>query len=424
MMQRTRLARVATVAVAIAFAASWRGASATEIVFLNFDGDPFFEDITVDHPTGWLDEFTGSAFDLTGSGGLVLKSKISTLVSLWIAQDYAPFDITFTTTRPDQTVFTPFKTWGVDDTAYTYKTDPNDPSLLHDDARLYGKADAGLGVARTWAGSFALHATNQPYDGEGPGVISDPALSVLGDFDDPAIARVARAIANNAAHEIAHLYGVPHTTPLASSLMSSQDEGVMSTLDKIFLTDEREILFAELGARDGAPVLRGPGVEMNSGSPVSIVQTVDPVHEPVESDYEHRLAFDYWFRTTSGMLTVSLGGVDLLEFVAPATLLDDFTRHRIVVDASLLDAGPVDLVFTLDETVPGEQASIWIDNVALDGLQNGSFSTQLTSWDAVVPTAGSVNLIDSNPVPEPPTLLALAAALGLFAARGTGKRQG
>jgi hypothetical protein len=78
-------------------------------------------------------------------------------------------------------VFTPFKTWGMDDTAYTFKTDPNDPSLLHDDV---------------------------------------------------------------------HLYGVPHTTSLASSLMSSQSEDMMSTLDKIFLTDEREILFAELGACD------------------------------------------------------------------------------------------------------------------------------------------------------------------------------
>jgi hypothetical protein len=249
-------------------------AKATTYVLMDFDGDALFPSLTFQAPTAGLGGFTGSAFGLTGAERDDVVNQIMTLV----AQDYAAYDISFVT---DTTGLSSWYTWGVDDTAYVFSQflpnpgvyDPINPNApcpggaYGDCFRLYGKALGGSAMfpndaagnniinptyARTWAGSFALGAGS-----------ADPSQNSLFGASTTA---VAQALANSAAHEIAHLFGVGHPASCGVScqstdLMFAAIESVESTNNKTFSAGDQAILLAALGAAvqnpgggDGEPV--------------------------------------------------------------------------------------------------------------------------------------------------------------------------
>ena len=243
---KTRILKAVSFAfITCAAVVPW-SAHGTAIVFTNFDGDANatfdFPNITVDHDTGplgtGLADFTGSAFGISSTTDTQsLENKILSLVQA----DYAAFDVTFTTTQPVGTPGTDFKVWGIDDTAYTFQ------NVSPEDSRLFGKAD-GIpgGFARTWAGSFSLDGVTNPYGGT---VVSSPEL----DITTHTIDEIAQALANNAAHEIAHLFGVVHEgldagmASQPSNLMQTDIESVMASTNKFFSSQANQQLLLAVG---------------------------------------------------------------------------------------------------------------------------------------------------------------------------------
>lgn len=255
------------IAIAVCLVLNAR-ASATTSVLMDFDGDALFPSITFGAPTAGLAAFTGSAFAAGGFSAADLaavKTNILTLVSA----DYAAYDISFVTSTAG---LASWYTWGIDDTAFVgpnvFKTlagsydpiDPNSPcpAANVDCFRLFGKkgnlpgdldrAGNPIGFptyARTWAGSFAL--------GAGSADPSSPSLF------GGTVGAISQALANSAAHEISHLFGVGHPAACAApcfDLMWVNTEEFESTRNKSFTAADQAILLAALGAANEGP---GPG---------------------------------------------------------------------------------------------------------------------------------------------------------------------
>lgn len=248
-----------TVAAALVLLAA-APAKATTYVLMDFDGDALFPSLTYQANTAGLAGFTGSAFGLSAADRDAVVASIMTLV----AADYAAYDISFVT---DTTGLSSWYTWGIDDSAYVFSQflpnpgvyDPINPyaacpgGAYGDCFRLYGKAIGGSAAfpndaagnsivnptyARTWAGSFALGAGT-----------ADPSSPSLFGASNTAI---AQALANSAAHEIAHLFGVGHPSSCATGfscfdLMWASTEGVESTNNKSFSSGDAAILLSALG---------------------------------------------------------------------------------------------------------------------------------------------------------------------------------
>jgi hypothetical protein len=219
--------------------------SLATVVFLNFDGDAStsfnFPNITVTHDTGplgtGLSDFTGSAFGYSTAAD---EAALEAGILAKIQADYAPYNVQFVTSEP---IVGPFKTWGIDDTAYTFQ----DFSPFPEGDRLFGKVDSLNGsFARTWAGSFALDGITNPYGGT---AMSNPIL----DMTTHTIAEIVQALANNAAHEIAHLFGALHEGSDAGgpaqfgNLMDTNNEGIMASFDKTFSNTAHQTLLNALG---------------------------------------------------------------------------------------------------------------------------------------------------------------------------------
>jgi FG-GAP repeat protein/PEP-CTERM motif-containing protein len=98
-------------------------------------------------------------------------------------------------------------------------------------------------------------------------------------------------------------------------------------------------------------------VEMATGSPVTISQSVDT------PGMAFWLEFDYEFTETDGFLTLSLAGQELDTLLAPATLVEGWTTYSLLVDASeLIALTDATLTLTLDSATVGR---ILLDNVAM-----------------------------------------------------------
>lgn len=223
---------VAVAALLVSLAARPVGAVT---VFMNFEGDAAFPSITLSNPSGGLADFTGSAFGSTANEA-ALEARILALV----LADFAPYssNLTFTTTRPAGTVGTDFFYYGIDDSAFTFDSIVGNGQQ---DARLFGRVNnpgpiaAEAIYARTWAGSFALTGSNGPFGGTNQAT-SNPVLN----FGAHTVNEIAQALANNAAHEIAHLFGVGHEgldaglPSVVTSLMQTDIESRMISNNKVF----------------------------------------------------------------------------------------------------------------------------------------------------------------------------------------------
>jgi len=234
-----------TVALALFVSLRSSGAGATNFVYMAFDGAPSFPSITVTHPTAGLADFTGSAFGITNpTDTSYLEGAIQSLVQT----DYAAYDITFVTTEP---IVGPYDVWGIDDSAYTFS---DSCGMTTECQRLFGKASAS-GYARTWAGSLSLDGSTNPYGGS---ATSSPEL----DITTHTLDQIAQAMANNAAHEIAHLFGVAHEGLDAGNpsqtwnLMETNVESTMASTNKYFSTAANSTLLSSLGCN---PAFQGCG---------------------------------------------------------------------------------------------------------------------------------------------------------------------
>lgn len=148
-------------------------------------------------------------------------------------------------------------------------------------------------------------------------------------------------------------------------------------------------------------------LRMTTGSSVAVRQNVDLPSEPFALRLDHR------FATTTGTLTVRLGGMVLGSASAPGALAEGLQRSVFPVEGALLGQSGVPLELELD----GATGSIVeADNVFAPGLANGTFeSGDLTGWDSVLPGGGSLTV-----VPAPGSLagaLASLLALGVLRAR-------
>jgi hypothetical protein len=222
------------------------------VVFMNFDGDAAFPSVTVSHNTAGLAAFTGSAF---GSTNLAAhEAAIESAMLSLVAADYAPYNVSFSTTRPAGTIGVDYVEYGIDDSAFTFSSQVNGTT---EDNRLFGKVDGVPGMyARTWAGSFALNGSNGPYGGTNQST-SVPPLSFANNTD----AQIAQALANSAAHEIAHLFGALHEgldaglPSVPQCLMQTDIESIMISTNKVFCGPSNAQLLSFLGPAitNGAP---------------------------------------------------------------------------------------------------------------------------------------------------------------------------
>ncbi|MFQ5914937.1 MAG: hypothetical protein ACE5JS_17350 [Nitrospinota bacterium] len=109
-------------------------------------------------------------------------------------------------------------------------------------------------------------------------------------------------------------------------------------------------------------------------SPSSISQTVDTPSTPTDVKFIRR------FETTTGLLRVTLGGVELGTIPAPPSVTTAFQPASFPVPGSLLNMTGLPLKFEIDGPAG---STVLLDNIQFPGLSNGNFATEdLSSWTA------------------------------------------
>lgn len=291
------------------------GEKAQIYILLDFDGDPNFPSITWQHQTPGLNPFTGSILGLPVNKLAALKERIIELIK----EDYAEFSNVHFVTSTEGLSF--WYTWGIDDMTYVYYYDPdpadgNNPDwatpILRDQPchepngfqcyRTYGKAGPCLNIneqdrfgvpiyhplfARTFAGSFSI-----PNSGPNP---SFPPLiygDSYGSMGLPSInvENLAQALANNASHEIAHLFRLVHPPELCgpdciNDLMIQPEELWMARNNMRFVYPAGlEQLRKTLTEATTADFLE-PNNDMTTASTISAQQLTLTLHDPFDEDF-------------------------------------------------------------------------------------------------------------------------------------------
>ena len=128
--------------------------------------------------------------------------------------------------------------------------------------------------------------------------------------------------------------------------------------------------------------------QLVTGSPVSLVQGINTPSEPFV------LFFDYKFETTTGQLTVSLGGTQIGTVTAPDPSLNAFVTKAFHIDGNLLDQTNLELEFELEGPAG---STVLLGNITLPpscGLTNGDFEDELDGWELSVSGTGSVVVVE------------------------------
>ena len=145
---------------------------------------------------------------------------------------------------------------------------------------------------------------------------------------------------------------------------------------------------------------------LTTGSPVTLTQAIDTPALPF------LISFEYLFTTLAGQLTVFLDGIPIgVPLIAPGVLAPDFLFATFEVDnPMLLGESGIFLTFQLDGPA-GSQ--VLIDNISAPGLENGTFSDDLTAWQA-----GGEGVVALTTIPEPSAIsLLLLSLAGIVLAR-------
>lgn len=269
-------------------------------VFLNFNGDLNFPGLTLQGDTRGLASFFGGVFNISVQQRQALIDRIVS----FIRQDFARFSNISLVTSTQGLGF--WYTWGIDDRAYVFYEDevvenrplpitPEAPCVANGlCARLFGKAIGSINpgerdlindrpihhptYARTFAGSFAL--------GELSANPSEPPL-IYGDQvrgNTIGIDEIAQALANNAAHEIAHLFGIGHYCTV-TNLMCQREEQYEALQNKNWTIDYLDILETVLQEYARADILETNDVESGASALAPGTYPTLTLDSPIDVDF-------------------------------------------------------------------------------------------------------------------------------------------
>ena len=288
------------------------GQKAQLYVLLDFDGDVNFPNITWQHPFHGLNAFTGVSLGLPPHE---LQNLIQRIIGM-VKHDYAPFDNVHFVTDTRGLAF--WYTWGIDDSAYIFSVagsggsepqmvspissdEPCPESPPHGCRRLHGKVGAYPNTnekdqfgnyiyqplfARTFAGSFAIPEQG-PSESYPPLIYGNEFRQGPGDID---VEYIAKALANNAAHEIAHLFRVTHPpsdcdTECANDLMVSEPEWKEARNNKhFFYPPVLDRLRQTLSIAATADNLE-PNNDASTASLLRRQQRTLTLHDPFDEDF-------------------------------------------------------------------------------------------------------------------------------------------
>jgi hypothetical protein len=151
-------------------------------------------------------------------------------------------------------------------------------------------------------------------------------------------------------------------------------------------------------------------LQMTTGSPTSIAQTVDTGSTPFEMN------FNYRFETPTGLLEVILDGQTIFSDLMSGPVSEEFRTANILIgDPLLLDLVGATLEFRV--TNPGSDPStVSIDSVLFPGIVNGDFGNDTNGWliTATDPSNVGVLSLRNNAVPEPAALMVFGIGLAGF----------
>jgi hypothetical protein len=147
---------------------------------------------------------------------------------------------------------------------------------------------------------------------------------------------------------------------------------------------------------------QGTVLELTTGSPAGVSQSVD------SPNGAFKVEFDYRFTTTSGFLDVFLNDIYIgVRLEAPSIVESEFL-HAVfeIEDPFLFNLSGVPLLFQLDGLTG---SNLLIDNISFPGLLNGDFEQGLELW-----TEEGQGIVSTRVVPDPSCedLFSFATAYG------------
>ena len=238
--------------LSLAFASCFAQPLQAAVVFINFEGDPAFPSITLSNPSGGLADFTGSAFGSTAN-----EAALEAAILAHIQAEFYHVHAIHSRQRFQLEQLEPIFSITASMTARSHLKALSDrgssiigclaASTPHQMLHLLPYTHARGRVA-----SRLMASTGHS------GVIIKAVSSPGPNFLNHTVDQISQALANNAAHEIAHIFGVAHEgldagqASVPQCLMETNIESVMISTNKVFCGPSATQLLSFLGpAQDG-----------------------------------------------------------------------------------------------------------------------------------------------------------------------------